>query len=513
MSRKTIWTLAGVMFLAICWLVNIQSSDIKTLLSLRQQQFSKQVMQSLTGVVKELERREVVNQVSNDVVAVSFDTASSVSHHIVLKNNGFVIVDSVQKDTSKGAILSKGSDSLYYPVTGNGSGKPFSFDCTTADKGKIQDQLIKNIQHNKTVFVENIVNNLIRKRVNIEERVDVGILSKVLSQNLKYNGIDMDFCFAVMKEDKTVFCRSENYDDKDDEVTRYDIRLFPDDNIISPECYLTVYFPAERKFTFDSIKKNLIVSLAFVLIILGIFVGTLIIIFRQKKLSEMRNDFVNNMTHELKTPISSISLASQMLKDPAVAMDEKSFSQITSVIEQECKKLGFQVERVLQMATIDKSRNVMKIKEIYLNELIGKVVKSFDLKLKDKGGELQCVYNAKDDLIEGDEVHIGNLISSLIDNALKYTVDVPKLKIETSNVKKGVEIAVSDNGIGISHEDQKKIFDQFFRVHTGNIHNVKGFGIGLSYVKKVVDEHHGTIKLKSELNKGTTFFIYLPFNQ
>jgi two-component system phosphate regulon sensor histidine kinase PhoR len=201
MNRKTIWTLAGVMFLAICWLVNIQSSDIKTLLSLRQHQFSKQVMQSLTGVVSELERREVVNQVSNDVVAVSFDTASSVSHHIVLKNNGFVIVDSVQKDTSKGAILSKGSDSLYYPVTGNGSGKPFSFDCTTADKGKIQDQLIKNIQHNKTVFVENIVNNLIRKRVNIEERVDVGILSKVLSQNLKYNGIDMDFCFAVMNND------------------------------------------------------------------------------------------------------------------------------------------------------------------------------------------------------------------------------------------------------------------------------------------------------------------------
>jgi two-component system phosphate regulon sensor histidine kinase PhoR len=155
----------------------------------------------------------------------------------------------------------------------------------------------------------------------------------------------------------------------------------------------------------------------------------------------------------------------------------------------------------------------MKIKEIFLNELIEKVAKSFELKIKDKGGELKCVFNAKDDLIEGDEIHIGNLVSSLIDNALKYTEGTPELKIQTSNVKKGVEIAVSDNGIGISHEDQKKIFDQFFRVHTGNIHNVKGFGIGLSYVKKVVDEHHGTIKLKSEINKGTTFFIYLPFNQ
>jgi signal transduction histidine kinase len=512
MGRKTIWTLAVVMFLAICWLVNIQASDVNTLLSLRKQQFTKQVMQSLSGVVSDLERREVVDQVSNDVIAVSFDTAASVSHHILLDGSGFVIVDSLRKDTASGTVFSKGGDSLYYPVTGNYD-KPFSIDYRSNGKERIQDQIIKNIQRNKTVFVENIVNNLIRKRVNIEERVDVGTLEKLLSQNLKNNGVDMDFCFAVMKEDKTIFCRSEDYDLQDDEVTKYELKLFPNDDIISPECYISVYFPMERKLTFLSIKKNLIASLAFSLIIIGIFTFTLIIIFRQKKLSEMRNDFVNNMTHELKTPISSISLASQMLKDPAVAKNEASFSQITSVIEQECKKLGFQVERVLQMAAIDKSRHVMKIKEIFLNELIEKVAKSFELKIKDKGGELKCVFNAKDDLIEGDEIHIGNLVSSLIDNALKYTEGTPELKIQTSNVKKGVEIAVSDNGIGISHEDQKKIFDQFFRVHTGNIHNVKGFGIGLSYVKKVVDEHHGTIKLKSEINKGTTFFIYLPFNQ
>ena len=489
MSSKKIWALAAIMFFAICWLVRIQSSDIETLMTLRKQQFAKQVMQSLKGVVDDLERREVVDQVSNDIIAVSVDTVSWVSHHVLPKGNGIVIIDTVKNTTGQGAILSKGADSLYYPTI---SGQSFSFDCSNPSKDCIQDKIIKNS------WISPIRDELVEK---------------YLKDNLHTNGIDMEFCFAIMKEDKKIFCHSQNYDENDAESIHYETRLFPSDDIISPECYLSVYFPAQRKLTFDSIKKNVFASLAFSLIILGIFVATLRIIFRQKKLSEMRNDFVNNMTHELKTSISSISLASQMLKDPAVAKNESSFTQITSVIEQECKKLGFQVERVLQMATIDKSRKMMKIKEICVNDLIEKVVKSFDLKIKDKGGEIKCVYSAKDDLIEGDEIHIGNLISSLIDNALKYTVNTPEMKIETSNVKKGVEIAVSDNGIGISHEDQKKIFDQFFRVHTGNIHNVKGFGIGLSYVKKVVDEHHGTIKIKSELNKGTTFFVYLPFNQ
>ncbi|MBQ5575673.1 MAG: HAMP domain-containing histidine kinase, partial [Bacteroidales bacterium] len=247
--------------------------------------------------------------------------------------------------------------------------------------------------------------------------------------------------------------------------------------------------------------------------IIAIFLSTLIIILRQKKLHEMKTDFVNNMTHELKTPIASISLASQMLKDPAIAKNEQSFSNISSIIEEESKRLGFQVERVLQMAALERGKTILKTKEICLNDIIRKVVKTFDLKLKAKDGAITCKYGAKDDLIEGDEVHITNIITNLLDNALKYTEIKPDLKITTANVKNGVEFTVSDNGIGISRENQKRIFEQFFRVHTGNIHNVKGFGIGLSYVKKIVDAHHGTIKIKSDLGRGTTFTVFLPFDQ
>jgi two-component system phosphate regulon sensor histidine kinase PhoR len=237
-----------------------------------------------------------------------------------------------------------------------------------------------------------------------------------------------------------------------------------------------------------------------------------VIIFRQKKLSEMKTDFVNNMTHELKTPISSISLASQMLKDKTVMKNEQMFDHISQVIEDESKRLGFQVERVLQMAVLERGKVRMKVKELYINDLIKKVVNSFDLKVKDRNGIIISRLKAKDDVIEGDEVHITNLIFNLLDNALKYTEDTPKLEITTENVNNGIEISVTDNGIGISRESQKHIFDQFYRVHTGNIHNVKGFGIGLSYVKCVVDEHQGKIRIKSDVGKGTTFYIYLPFN-
>jgi two-component system phosphate regulon sensor histidine kinase PhoR len=168
---------------------------------------------------------------------------------------------------------------------------------------------------------------------------------------------------------------------------------------------------------------------------------------------------------------------------------------------------------VLQMAALERGKTILKTKEICLNDIIRKVVKTFDLKLKAKDGTITCKYGAKDDLIEGDEVHITNIVTNLLDNALKYTEIKPELKVTTSNVKNGVEFTITDNGIGISRENQKRIFEQFFRVHTGNIHNVKGFGIGLSYVKKIVDAHHGTIKLKSDIGRGTTFTVFLPFDQ
>lgn len=507
MSRKVIFALACVMTFTMVWLIYIQVSWFKEALKMRKQQFSASVNRSLYGVVQKLEESEVVTHLKNEVIAVNFDSASVGKPVPNINVHGRRLVDSMLRDTSEGKILVLSSDSATVSILQSGDHKiPTE---QTIDREEFQEQVMARI-HNKTVFVENLVNQLIRKKINIEDRISPKTINNYLKKQFECNGIDADYDFAIRGEDNQYYFKTAGFN-PDSVPQTYQITLYPND-IVSPPCYLVVYFPDENKVSLNSISRQGFASLALTLIIMLTFVATLVIIFRQKKLSEMKTDFVNNMTHELKTPISSISLASQMLKDKTVLKNEQMFDHISQVIEDESKRLGYQVERVLQMAVIERGKVRMKVKELYINEIIKKVVNSFDLKVKDRGGVIITRLKAHDDLIDGDEVHITNLIFNLLDNGLKYTEGTPKLEVTTENVKNGIEISVTDNGIGISRESQKHIFDQFYRVHTGNVHNVKGFGIGLSYVKCVVDEHQGKIRIKSDVGKGTTFYIYLPFS-
>jgi signal transduction histidine kinase len=239
---------------------------------------------------------------------------------------------------------------------------------------------------------------------------------------------------------------------------------------------------------------------------------TLVIIVRQKRLDEIKNDFINNMTHEFKTPISTISLASQMLKDGSIAKSPNSLKHISSVIQDESKRLSFQVEKVLQMAIFEKGNASLKIKKVNINELIANVTNNFKLKVENKDGQIIEKLEARNPTVYVDELHFTNVIHNLLDNALKYRRGKPVFYVKTWNrPKNGVVISIQDNGMGISKENIKRIFEKFYRVPTGNIHNVKGFGLGLAYVKKIVEDHGGTITVESELNKGTKFEIFLPF--
>ena len=246
--------------------------------------------------------------------------------------------------------------------------------------------------------------------------------------------------------------------------------------------------------------------------LIAIFVYTILIILRQKKLSIIKNDFINNMTHELKTPISTISLASQMLHDNSISNTPKTIEHISNVILQESKRLSFQVEKVLQMAVFNEGRLKLKFKELHFNQLVGTVVHNFELRVKNKGGKLETELLAEKDLMKGDEIHITNVIFNLLDNAVKYSRGEPEIRIKTDNKNGYLLVSVEDNGIGIAKEHQDQIFERFFRVPTGNVHDVKGFGLGLSYVKKIIDSHQGKIKVESALNKGTKFTIYFPLN-
>lgn len=256
----------------------------------------------------------------------------------------------------------------------------------------------------------------------------------------------------------------------------------------------------------------MIPSLIFTLILLITFIVTLILVFRQKKLAELKNDFINNMTHEFKTPISSISLAAQMLGDNSVNKTPALLQRLTSTIIDETKRLRFQVEKVLQLSMYENQRANLHMKEVDINELIASVTHTFALKVERNGGKIITNLNATDPIICVDDMHFTNVIFNLMDNAVKYGKPEKPLNIylRTWNDDTHLCFSVRDTGIGIKKENLKKVFEKFYRVHTGNVHDVKGFGLGLAYVKKIIDLHNGTIKVESEVGKGTTFTIKLP---
>lgn len=270
---------------------------------------------------------------------------------------------------------------------------------------------------------------------------------------------------------------------------------------------MTIFFPNRANVIFRSLGFMSVSSSFLTLLLLFTFAFTLYIVFKQKRLSDMKGDFVNNMTHELKTPISTISLASQMLNNKSISSSDKNYDRIAGIIADESNRLGYQVERVLQMAKFDQGDLKLNFQEISAHEYIDSVISNFTLQVEAKEGMLIPSLHADDNKIFADPVHFTNVISNLLDNAVKYSREKPEIYIETMNRNEGLVISVRDNGIGISKANQRRVFDKFFRVPTGNVHSVKGFGLGLSYVKKIVEEHEGKIFVESELGTGTTFIL------
>jgi two-component system phosphate regulon sensor histidine kinase PhoR len=289
----------------------------------------------------------------------------------------------------------------------------------------------------------------------------------------------------------------------------YEINLFQDD-FHGNYGILSVSFPNKEQHLLGKVMHMLIMSLVFLLIITFGFGATLQIIYRQKKISELKTEFINNMTHELKTPVATISLASQMLQKPKVLESQEKIENYSSIIKDENDRLSSHIEKVLQFAKIDRGDINLDKKIVDIHELIESVVHAQKLRLTSENIELNLQLSANYAKVFGDKDHLSNIIFNLLDNAIKYRKEDAKIDIYTQNVKNGIKFAVSDNGIGISKDALKKIFDKFYRVPTGNIHDVKGFGLGLSYVKQMVDIHKGTIEAQSELNKGSTFTVFLP---
>ncbi len=336
-------------------------------------------------------------------------------------------------------------------------------------------------------------------------------LDSLIRLQLNIRGVDTRYEFCIYKPELQEFLmeRSPNFRKELIEKGNAFI-LFQSDIYTSPE-YLLIFFPREKQFLLTELWGMLLISIILIIVIVSSFTYTIATIFRQKRLSEMKNDFINNMTHEFKTPISTISLACEALCDKEIRSSGEFLDNYLSMIQEENKRLAGMAEKILQTAVIDKGQLKMNREIIDLHEIITDVIKNLRIQVEIKDGEIKRRFKATKSQIMGDKVHVTNLVYNLLDNANKYSPRKPMIRIVTENATNGIVMTIEDNGIGISKTEQKKIFDKLYRVPTGNIHEVRGFGLGLSYVKAIVEEHHGKISIESEANKGSKFKVFLPF--
>jgi signal transduction histidine kinase len=516
MKRITIVLLAIFFSLAISGLILIQLYWIRNAIEITDQQFRYLANKALESVVLNLEEKELIKNIVDDIDPASTDSVTAIvpansplakKLHGYQPNSALLETYGLNNPSEPIAITSAG----HKIFISSENVSPFSTDETTEPSQQITNSEITGRVSNKIVFLEKIMEKILRNTPDIRERINPEKLNEELRTALNNVGIYLDFEFSIRSGRYGSIWKTPGFTDKPG-TNKFIIQLFPNDPVPSQN-QIVLYCLQEQQYKFEKIGNLGFMSLLFTLLLLILSTGTFIVIFRQKKISEIRSDFINNMTHELKTPISTISLASQMMADKSIPDKDKNIDNLAKVISQESMRLKFQVEKVLQMAIFERMKMKLNLVELNVHNIIDKAVENFALQISTRNGVIRTDLQATNSLVFIDEIHFLNSISNLIDNAIKYSREIPDINITTRNNKKGIIITIEDKGIGISKENLKRIFDKFYRVHSGNVHNVKGFGLGLSYVKKIIEEHYGSIKAESQINKGTKFTLYLPQNR
>jgi len=332
-----------------------------------------------------------------------------------------------------------------------------------------------------------------------------------LARSFHFSGIETPFEFAVIKDGKVQEGTFKKSGKNDFLKSNYMVQLFPD-NIIKQNLILSVIFPERTNYVLGTMAWLLGGSLLFSFIILATFALSLFFIIRQKKISEMKSDFLNNMTHEFKTPIATISLAADTITNPKVINDEASIKHFIGMIKKENSRMNKKVETILQIASLDKKEIDFKFENVSMHSIIERAVETIEIQVHQKNGKISLNLNAAEPVIYGDYEHLTNLVNNLLDNAIKYSPESPDITVETKNNERGIILSVEDKGIGMTKSVQSKIFERFYRQSSGNVHDVKGFGLGLNYVRAIIDAHKGNVTVTSEPGKGSRFDIFLPFN-
>lgn len=493
------------MTIALLGLTSFQVYWINNALKINKERFKQNVHESLEFVVNRLEKDEALQYTTSSFFQFSDDNPISSTQKIQIEAN---------HDNSRVLFIQRDSSSINFDHNVDSliisskivNRKPVTFrlqnDSDTLTK-------VKRVAQSQVISV--VLDNMLKGPKTILDRIELDEIDSLLNHEFENKGIDIDYKFAVWNADEDSILVANDFSQisalKDTELKA---SLFPND-LIGNVNYLTVNFPDQQSYLVREIWGTLAVSIIFILIIIFCFIYSINVIIRQKKLSDIKNDFINNMTHELKTPIATVALACEMLDEKDVKTNETNLDRYVGMIRDENHRLSEQVEKVLQSALLDKDVFKLKAERISVHNLINTTVDKASFNLNSCEGKLDLQLTASSDEIVGDTHHLTNVIYNLIDNAIKYSSNAPNVIISTTNALKGTVISVADKGIGMSRDQLKRIFDKFYRVPTGDLHDVKGFGLGLSYVKKIVELHGGNIEVESQVNKGTTFNIFLPF--
>ncbi len=514
MTKKHLILITVLFSVAVATLIIIQLYWIKNDFKVREEVFEQKVNEALNQTAQKLEKLDTINKSRRSVLIkrqgvfinsplingkLSNSPSFRFSEEQTIDSNGRKTIRFTSKDIAGDSLLMSPFFSAFFNSIKSSKNVKNDFSDLNG-MGKNGNDFFKE------EYSFDSYNNY-------KQKIDTLMLDSLLKYELRSFGIRSAYNYYIT----SLFPGSGHHSnlrfaevDVDSLGVVYKVLLTPINNFIDPK-YLVLHFPNQQKDLFKGMYPLLAMSAIVILIFVFSYYYILASNLKQKKLSAIKNDFISNMTHEFKTPISTISLASEMLSDSSINQTPEKQSRYLKMIRDENKRLSVLVESILQTSILDKGEFKLKRVELDIHEIINTAINNTQLLISQRGGKINTKLMAQKHKLQADKVHLTNIVFNLIDNAIKYTLDVPEITVSTENSENGIKISVTDNGIGISKENQRKIFEKFYRVPTGNVHNVKGFGLGLSYVWAVVEKHGGTVEVQSELGKGSTFTIHIPF--
>lgn len=519
MSKKLFILLIVLMSLSLLGIIFVQGYWIKNSFQNKEDQFNYNVRHSLIAISKDLQHNEI-----EYFYRLYAEMADSIGRPDRTTFREFVYTNT-DNLTNETFIYSSGLLEEDFKLSSNML--EFSYDSINFTKftnRKFSARLTQGVDGSSmnTESSEISVRNMdeltnfqlretfkdIAKQIPIHKRVRVENLKEIIKHQLKTRDLDIDFEFAVFSRGLSTRVASEGFSYMQNSPDIYSVPLFVDENR-TYNYELLLLFPSKQKYVFSSVVSMGILTLFLTAIIILAYYSAIKQLIKQRQISEIKTDFINNMTHEFKTPIATINLALDAMKNPMISESKESMDRYMKMIRDENKRMHAQVENVLRISKLDKRDLNIKKERLKLHELIEDAITHVQLLVEDRGGYIKTHFNAQKSSILANESHFTNVIVNMLDNAIKYSPEAPEIDIFTENVKDSIIMKVQDKGSGMSKVAQKRIFEKFYREHTGNIHNVKGHGLGLSYVKRIIDDHQGQVFVESEKGKGSTFIIKL----